>query len=110
MMQQMPELVEDSLHFAVGKKRRLAFDRRRQIAADQTQVRFESLRRKMAREKRIHPRPAPLVLARIPVRIERAQCRSVRVENRIILRLRIPNRHAVLLYYLDSVEASDNLV
>ncbi len=43
MMQQMAELVEDGLHFAMRQQRRLAAHGRRQVAADQAQVRLEAV-------------------------------------------------------------------
>ncbi len=39
-MQQMPELVEDGLDFAVGQQRRAIVGGRREIAADQAQMRI----------------------------------------------------------------------
>ena len=44
MMQQVAELVEDGLHFAMRQQRGLAAHRRRQVAADQAQVRLGSRR------------------------------------------------------------------
>ena len=40
MMQQMAEFVEDGFHFAMRQQRRLAVHRRRQIAADQAEMRL----------------------------------------------------------------------
>ena len=41
VVQQVAELVENGLHFAVRQQRRLAADGRREVAADQSQVRAE---------------------------------------------------------------------
>ena len=74
-MQQVAELVEDRLHFAMRQQRRLVSDRRREIAADQAQVRLEAVGVGPPVMKRIHPGAAALVLARIPVGIKAAQQR-----------------------------------
>ena len=46
VVQQVAELVEDGLHFAVRQQRRLAAHRRREVAADQSQVRTEAIGRR----------------------------------------------------------------
>ena len=48
VVQQVAELVEDGLHFAMRQQRGLAAHRRRQVAADQAQVRAEAVRRRTA--------------------------------------------------------------
>ena len=45
VMQQMAELVENRLHIAMRQQRRLAADRRAEVAADQPQMRLEAARR-----------------------------------------------------------------
>ena len=70
VMQQMAELMEDRLHFAVRQERGVIFDRRGKVSADQTEVRFKAIRGGAPGEKRVHPCTAALVLARIPIGVE----------------------------------------
>ena len=70
MMQQVSELVEDGLHFAMGQQRRLAV---RPAASDCRRSgpdAAESVWRRPPVIKRIHPGAAALVLARKPVGVE----------------------------------------
>ena len=46
VVQQVAELVEDGLHFAMREQRGLAAHRRREVAADQSQVRAEAVGRR----------------------------------------------------------------
>src|SRR5437016_9502238 len=93
-MQQMAELVEDRLHLAVGQQRGLAAYRRRQVPADQTQVRLNAGK---SRQERVHPSSAPLVFPWKPIGVKRSQrCAISLVVNRVIAHLRIPNRRAGL--------------
>ena len=68
VVQQVAEFVEDGLHFAMRQQRGLAADGRRQVAADQAQVRLASGR--IAGDQRVHPGAAALVFARKPVGVE----------------------------------------
>ena len=70
MMQQVPELVEDRLHLAVSQQCGLAGERRRQVAADQTQVRLQP---GQARQESVHPGAAALVLTRIEIGVKGPQ-------------------------------------
>ncbi len=94
MMQQVAELVKDGLHFAMRQQRGLAVHGRRQIAADQAQMRLALGR--VAGDQRVHPGAAALVFARKPVGVEGAEigCRAVAaiVVHRVGAHVRIPRR------------------
>ena len=95
-MQQVAEFVENGLHFAVSQQGRPAAGGRRQIAADQAQVRAEAAGGRTAGDQRVHPGAAALVFARIPVGVKAAQERPGFVVDVVVARLRIPNRNAGL--------------
>src|SRR4051794_20257362 len=90
----MSELVEDRFHLAMSQQRRLLAYGWRQIAANQAQVRLVRIDRRYARNKRVHPRAAALVLARIPVRVERADPLARLVLDDVILHRLVPRRNA----------------
>ena len=71
MMQEMAELVENRLDFAMGQQRRFAIHGRGQIAADQSEV--GAAGGGIAGDERVHPRPASLVFTREPVGVEGAK-------------------------------------
>ena len=77
MMQQMPELVEDGLHFAMRQQRGFVADRRSQIAADAARMRLETAGSINAGDEAFHPGAVALRFARIPVGVERAHQRAV---------------------------------
>ena len=106
VMQQMAKLVKDGFHFAVGQQGRPAADRRSQISADQAQVRTEAVWRRPACNERVHPGPAPLVVAGIPVGVKPTQQSTIRIEDVVVTHLGIPSGHAGLLgdaYIVDKV-------
>src|SRR5450432_763041 len=91
MMQQVAELVEDRLHLAMRQQGWFVAHRRRQISADQAQVRLDV---RQAREKGVHPGAAALIFTRIKIGVEGPNDRSPRfVANRVIAYLWIPDRH-----------------
>src|SRR5688572_11491811 len=109
MMQEMPELVEDRLYFAMREQRGLAVHRRRQVSADQSQMGLPPLFSGGSGKKRIHPRASPLVLTREPISVERTQAAPVLVINRVEAHGWIPNRRARLFLNLDSVKPVDHV-
>ncbi len=91
----------------------LAVDRRRQIAADQAQVRalFRGIfGGGVAGEQGIHPRAAALVLARKPVAVEQSQRRAGGgIPDRVALDGRVPRRNAGFFLDSNAEDASENL-
>ena len=71
VVQQMAEFMENGFHFAMSQQRRRVADRRRQVPANQTQVRLAFIR--IAGDERIHPGAAALVFARKPIGVEAAE-------------------------------------
>ena len=105
-MQQVPELVKDGLHLAVSQQRGLVADRRRQISADQAEMRAHAGN---PRQEGVHPGPAALVLARVEIGVERAQLRSIRfIADGVVAHLRIPGRKAGFLLDRDPEDPAKN--
>src|SRR6185369_192708 len=93
----MAELVKNRLSLTMRQQRGLAIDRRRQVAADQPEIRTALLH--VAGDQRIHPCTTALVLARIPIRGERSEMlASVAVVQIVSLDARIPHRHLGLTH------------
>src|SRR5437868_2098650 len=110
MMQQMAELVEDSLGFAVRQEGGSAVDLRRQIAADQAQVRapFSRIRGGgVTCENGIHPRAAAFVLARIPVRVKGSEISAgSRIPDGVAANFGVPHGNARFFLYANAEDAS----
>ena len=88
-MQQMSEFVEDGFHFAMRQQRWRVVNRRRQIAANESEMGLATIR--IAGDERVHPGAAALVLARKPVRVEAAQKLARRsILHPVIFDCRIP--------------------
>ncbi len=101
-MKKMPEFVEDGFHFAVGQQRRLVAHRRREVPADQSEVRLPRIHCRNAGDQRIHPGATPLVLARIPVRVKRADLLALLVLDRVVLHLGVPHGRSRFLAHDDA--------
>src|ERR1700759_1985991 len=104
-MQQMPELVENRFDLPVRQQRGLVADRRRKIAADQSQVRLESVSGGAAGQQAVHPGAAALVLSRIPIGVESAEKRSVFVVDVVKLDVLVPSGNMLLFGDANSIEA-----
>ena len=113
-MEQMAELVENGLHFAMRQERRPGAEGRCQVAADQAQVRLERARLQAvghgaAGDQGIHPGTAALVFARVPVGIKAAQESAVPIMDIVVADLRVPYRHAGPFGYPDAVQPVDQV-
>src|SRR5450432_1305511 len=108
-MQQMPELMENGLDIPMREQGGLVADGRRHVPANAPGVGFEMAGRIDARQKGVHPRPAPFVFAGVPIGIKAAQKLAVFVADLVVLNVRMPHRSPELLYNFDAVEPLDDL-
>ena len=102
MVQQMAELVKNGLHLTMRQQGWTILAGRREVAADQAQMRILPSRclpaMRLAGDQSVHPSAAAFVLARKPVRVKCAHqlvaARPALVVDFVILHVRIPARHA----------------
>src|SRR4051794_4156024 len=105
MVKQMTELVEYGLHLAMRQQSGLVANRRRDVSADQSDMGFEAaIRFGMPRQESVHPCAAAFVFPGKPVCVERADPRSVAVDDGVILNCGVPNRGTRVFDHPDSKE------
>src|SRR5579859_1927308 len=104
----MAELMKDSLDFTMRQQRRCVTHRRRQISADQAQVRLPMCG--IARYQRVHPGAPALVLPWEPVRVEAAQKLSrACVFYPVVAHGWIPTRNSRLGDYVNPENTAENI-
>src|SRR5882757_9766557 len=103
MMQKMSKLVEYRLYFPMSEQRWTILHRRRKVAANETGVRLQAVSVRNSSDERIHPGPAALAFARIPVGIECADqavaLRPVFIGDLVVLHFRMPGWNAGFLHH-----------
>ena len=82
LVQAVAELVEDRDDLVVRERRRLAADRRRQVAREVGDRMLHRAPRAAAVDRVVHPRAALLAFARVEVEVELADERAVAVADR----------------------------
>ena len=105
MVQQVAELMKHRLHFTMCQESWFAGGGWRHVAAHQAKVGSERfVLARMPGDKRIHPRSAPFVLARKPIRVEGAQHGPIPIRDVVELYGCVPGRHARPLGNAHAVE------
>ena len=93
VVEEVAELVENRDHLVVLEEGGLVSDRGRHVAANQSQMRIAVpvSGRRATGAKMVHPSPAALGLARVPVSVERSQMDAVRAVDLVELNLGMPD-------------------